>query len=778
MGIISQVSLYTEKDFKLEKEWFTMVMGRKKRNVSICLLCCCLAVALFTGCGESSGSIEDISDQVYYHIQETSIPDPDDELRDVFEAEYRISQLDFALQSDSFYRIVQCFTLEEPFVARNFVQILEPPYQQWITEEVEWFASPLFEVILGAESRKLDLLAASSGSHLLAHWQQGERQLTLVQDSSQEDFPDYAEYDAVYMTSDGDLCVYQRSGGKVTVFDDKLQVQETMALGGVTTICGMLQEPDSGELLWYGTKDYKTGIWRVKDGTNILPDAEAMGSMSVWYLQAAYAKEGELYLADNQGLWHIAGDETEEICHFSDRNYQLEELNEMEVLEDGSLLLYVKCDGEKLLLRIEGNNEPFPEKQEITFATTDCEQSSLKTDIDRFNRSNELYYVTTIVPEITQEEFLSGEAVNIVSEFTRQIQMEMAVGRGPDLLLGNSHLYFGEMDLGDLARNGQLQSVEGMLKDEDAYWPAALESGRINGKLYGIPYDCTLFLTTYSESFTAGRQSWTIEELMEAVRNTDADMLQCGLDGTAIVLAYGLYDNDSKAYIDWENRKSHLTEEPFLALLEFAKDYADYEEYSRISDTKSAVQEGRAIAANPYVFGGLENYYYLTELEDIFQGEPSHLGFPRSEGNGIYVVPTMFFVNAQTEKKEGIAALFQFLLSEENQLRDVGRPFDNQRFTHFLTRLPVRLSALERSIKLAVQKGQSQTDSPWSYGISEEQEIWARFLIENARPGNFYAKEIESIIYEELEPYFQGQRTAEETARILDNRVQLYLDEQ
>ena len=36
---------------------------------------------------------------------------------------------------------------------------------------------------------------------------------------------------------------------------------------------------------------------------------------------------------------------------------------------------------------------------------------------------------------------------------------------------------------------------------------------------------------------------------------------------------------------------------------------------------------------------------------------------------------------------------------------------------------------------------------------------------------------MEDIPFEELQLYFQGQRSLEETVRILDNRVQLYLDE-
>ncbi len=46
-------------------------------------------------------------------------------------------------------------------------------------------------------------------------------------------------------------------------------------------------------------------------------------------------------------------------------------------------------------------------------------------------------------------------------------------------------------------------------------------------------------------------------------------------DGPSIVLFYGLYDNDNKDFIDWEAGESHLYEEPFRELSEFAREYAD-----------------------------------------------------------------------------------------------------------------------------------------------------------------------------------------------------------
>ena len=108
----------------------------RKRNAGIYLLCCCLIAALFTGCG-NSGS-EDTSDQVYYHIQETAIPDPDEGISDVFGNATDVREIDMVLIGGAFYRIIQCHEMDgyEVLQTKHFVQILEPPYQEWVSYEV------------------------------------------------------------------------------------------------------------------------------------------------------------------------------------------------------------------------------------------------------------------------------------------------------------------------------------------------------------------------------------------------------------------------------------------------------------------------------------------------------------------------------------------------------------------------------------------------------------------------------------------------------------------
>ena len=50
-------------------------------------------------------------------------------------------------------------------------------------------------------------------------------------------------------------------------------------------------------------------------------------------------------------------------------------------------------------------------------------------------------------------------------------------------------------------------------------------------------------------------------------------------------------------------------------------------------------------------------------------------------------------------------------------------------------------------------------------------------MLEQAQPGKFNALELESILYEELEPYFAGDRSLEKAVEALHSRVQMYLNE-
>lgn len=61
----------------------------RKGRARLALFFCCLASLLLTACGKTEQESA-ASDQVYYHFQETSFPDPDEALSGVFAQEYMI----------------------------------------------------------------------------------------------------------------------------------------------------------------------------------------------------------------------------------------------------------------------------------------------------------------------------------------------------------------------------------------------------------------------------------------------------------------------------------------------------------------------------------------------------------------------------------------------------------------------------------------------------------------------------------------------------------------
>ena len=106
--------------------------------------------------------------------------------------------------------------------------------------------------------------------------------------------------------------------------------------------------------------------------------------------------------------------------------------------------------------------------------------------------------------------------------------------------------------------------------------------------------------------------------------------------------------------------------------------------------------------------------------------------------------------------------------------------------------LPVRRDSLQKLAQAAAEPGQmaglppylagvTLTDSQkeyWQRGITAEESAALLALIENTDVLYQYDSTIASILWEEADYFYNGVRTAEEAAALIQNRVQTYLAEQ
>ncbi len=732
-----------------------------------------------TGCGAGNGAedaeanAESNMPQTYYRIQETAIPDPNMALTDELTGNGWVRELDLQFAGGRLYRLAQAWGTVDGIEQTTgyYLQILEEPYSAWENSSIPsivwddtleyegWQYQP--EKIAAVTEEEIYLVVQKielTGGQFQQVPYLGSLRLWRNEETGKPEgtllgvLLDEVREENLYRSREGIWYSYRTSGSKITVLDEMLQVKEGRRVDG--KIDGLLDGTEGDGILWYGSREDSFGIWTTD---NTAAFSGVIQNTDSYYL-VTESGNGSFYGADIKGIWKAAADtEPELICSFFENGYILDEVQAIRVLDENRMELLVRLDGSEVLLRMEKQEGVQAEKEEIVLALGD-ENPLLMDYVSKFNRRNENYRVTVRLQEANE----TGQ------EFIDRLQMELAAGRGADLLMN------GQIDATAMARNGYLQELTDILDDEDGLWTAAMECGRIDGVTYGIPYAGQLFFATYSEKLTGGRENWTIREFMQAVEASDAEILQYGFSGADIVFYYGLLDNDNAELIDWENGESHLTEDLFLEILGFASRYADRGQIPQ-EDVGEALKEGR-IAAEGSVCLELSELNYR---EACFEGEPANIGFPRSEGNGIYVTPNMLYVNAGSEVKDGAYEFLRFLVSEEGQRRYVER----NRAGDSASLMPVRLELLEEMTALEMRKaGETTARSATGVlfakdGFTQAQKERFDRLLERAEPGDWYAAEIMSIVYEELEPYFAGQRTAAEAAANLDNRVQLYMDE-
>ncbi len=737
------------------------------------------AVLLLSGCGDSSqpsGSPgqENVSvenkdpeaDDLHYRITERMIPDPEESFYqdakenevisfiDSFSGEGKLCYLYIIYREEGGY---------DNIFGGYYLCVLEPPYDQWTCYTFDWKSwsddtdyDPSCIVGVSEEGVYLSLDSPDE-SHLfiptclgLYGWDGSCKLLEkLPPDSGMRELALYSVGETLYAVS----------GHSFTAYNKQLKPVQERNLEDRIFGCFTYDS----ENMWYGfDTEQNLTVWDKPDGEKLFSLGDMVGVYSEFCLNRAVT--GEFVLADVSGIWAGVGDAPlKKILSFAEKGYTLEEILLLIPEEDGSLSLVVSFEGKLYMLKAEQTESA--EKQEITLVSYGSD--ALENVSAAFNRRSDQYYVTLFDP---------GDAPDREA-YLQNLQMEMAAGRGPDLV-SPWIIRFDES-----GANGYLEPLDDIIEDPSEYWSACLESGREDGVLYCVPYRVSLSFLAASEALAGDLESWTLEQMMTAVRNSPAETLEVNMDGMDIVLRYGLMTPDNPQFIDYEAGISHLTEQPFLDFLEFAKDYSDelyYTTEDRMNyyvEAADYYREGR-IAVHHLTLNTPSDLLFATAC---FQGQEALIGWPSAQGRGVSMSADSLCLNANSSCKDGAKEFLRYLVSAEGQLRFVQNYSIMKDYIVFSCRMDVTeeaLNAYQENPKVKKNSGYKSLGVEYAVTpLSEEQiaQFWS--LFEDAKPEFYWLSEICDMAREELAPYFSGDCTAEDAAAKLDNRVQLYLDE-
>jgi ABC-type glycerol-3-phosphate transport system substrate-binding protein len=287
-------------------------------------------------------------------------------------------------------------------------------------------------------------------------------------------------------------------------------------------------------------------------------------------------------------------------------------------------------------------------------------------------------------------------------------------------------------------------------------------------------------------SILGEKTSWTFNDLKEVLAgmpegtNSFGDMTKENF--LNMILMYC-----GREFVNIDTGKCTFDSQNFIDMLEFANtfpeeidyDYSDDTEWEKYwQDYQSQYRENKTLLMSAYI-SSLRDMNY--QINGYFGEDVSFVGFPTETGNGSVLTnsSTAFSISSKSANKDAAWQFVRYYLTDEYQNKlEWG--------------LPVSQAALDVKAKEATQKnfymdgdekveyddyfdinGESVVLEP----LSQEQVDEIVQFIQTVKVINYYNQDIYNIVSEEANSFFAGQKSAQDVAKVIQSRAQIYVDE-
>lgn len=407
--------------------------------------------------------------------------------------------------------------------------------------------------------------------------------------------------------------------------------------------------------------------------------------------------------------------------------------------------------------------------------------------IEAFNENNSEYYV-----EIVEYEYPESQG-----DLYERLTKDILAGKGPDIInLGSGDnpmaLAAGKLteDLFPL-----MEADEEFIRED--YYENILEAFSLGDSLYTLPVSFSVYTfageeerlgayLTCEQGENGNYHTWTVDQLLQCCNALGVDgkeiYLFSGMEpklGTFGHICYASLDN----YVDWDKNQCHFEEEGFVGLLNFAdrfpQEFAWREDYS----FRGFFREGKILLYSAHI----SNIWEMAVAEELFPGGKIVFpGYPVADGQqkrgGAVARPWGDFlcISAASSHKEGAWEFLKSFLTPEYQSQVMGIPLlreaSEERIRSALIPEYETVDG-EQVLKVQYEQVIVEEESIRLTAVSEAQAQAFRELIESVHRCQEMDQTLYDIVLEEADIFFSGDRTAEETASIIQDRAKVYMGE-
>lgn len=525
----------------------------------------------------------------------------------------------------------------------------------------------------------------------------------------------------------------------------------------------------------------------------------------------------------------------EKILSWVSADIKSDDIRFYSVMPDGRVMAMTQnweSDENKTELAILTEADPaaLPEKTTLTLAAMYLDQDVRNRVID-FNRSS-----TTHRIEVKDySEYNTDDTDNAYEGGLTKLNTEIIAGKVPDILCANN------LPIRRYAAKGLLEDLWPMIENDpdlgrDALMSHVLECAEIDGKLYNVMSSFAIRTVTGSRKVVGDEMGWTMDELMAALDTMPEGCAIFGESDTKSGMLSTLMWMNLSRFVDWTTGKCSFDSDDFKSILEFCNtfpaefDWENYD-YESADDEPTRIMKGMQMLRDEYLYG-LEDTQMTSAM---FGGKDALIDYEAllKEANGSsvsygtnaavtgMVKDERFFTYIGYPTESGIGSVFEpagssLAISSQCKDKDAAWSFVRQILLPAINQedesiggfysgfgFPINKADFDYSMKKAMEKtyvtdengnnvldaeGNPIEENHGGYGYGNSLMIWIRAVSQTEYDqfmelynaiDSFMETDtaINEIVAEQAGAYFSGDKSLDETATLIQNRVDLYVNE-
>ena len=420
-------------------------------------------------------------------------------------------------------------------------------------------------------------------------------------------------------------------------------------------------------------------------------------------------------------------------------------------------------DDTSLLRFTKENPDEVSDKTTITLGTMWLEPD-VQSEVMKFNRSNDKYEIEVI-------DYSKLYSDDEQEEARKQLDMDIISGKAPDIINvdGNVKKYVDKGIFLDLTpefdKGGALEGIELL--------PNIAEMMKYDGKMYTFMPSFKVATCAVRAKFAKGKGSLTYKELDDLIKSNGTDYEKAF--GSNHNKSYGnlLMPHYADKCIDWNEKKCDFKNPEFIEFLNFINKFPDKASgHSNLAEIDKSYAEDKGIYYRE-LFSNLNEYARLKQL--VFNDDIELVGYPNNSRENIASINgELYAVNSNTAHKDIALEFVKELILSDKDDSYSGFSTVKQKFEEELQEATKEKSDDDESAQLWDQINHVMVKMK---PLSQEEVSKFYDYTVSINSLDCMNNEITNIIAEEASAFYCGQKTAEEVADIIQNRVTVYINE-